>query len=127
MADVPDVFPCLTPYFTVQDADEFIKFACKVFGAIDFKENRYEDGTVQHTRLAIGDSMLMVNQSTDQYAPNKSQMHLYVDDVEKTYGVAMENGAKSLMLPMIRPHGDRMAGFHDPQGNIWWVASVGQG
>ena len=54
-----------------------------------------------------------------------SQMHLYVDDVDATYHLALREGATSLMAPMRRPHGDQMAGFVDPTGNFWWVASSG--
>jgi len=25
---------------------------------------------------------------------------------------------------MLRPHGDKMAGFCDPMDNIWWVAQA---
>lgn len=122
MSEVLHTFPSLTPYFTVKNADGFIEFMGKVFNATLIKENRYEDGTIQHARLLIGENMIMLNQATDQYLPNTSQMHLYVDDIEKTYDLALKNGAKCLMKPMMRPHGDRMAGFNDPAGNIWWVA-----
>ncbi|WP_350335964.1 VOC family protein [Coralliovum pocilloporae] len=112
----------MTPYFTVRDADRLIAFVSTVFGGIVVKENRYEDGTVQHVRIRIGDSLLMLNQSTAEYRPNVSQMHLYVDDVETTYAVALAHGGTSLMEPNKRPHGDWMAGITDPCQNIWWIA-----
>lgn len=123
MVNAPHGYLQLTPYFTLNDADKFIAFAVNVFGASIIKESRYENGVVQHVRLQIFDSLIMLNQATDEYSPNVSQMHLYVDDAEKTYRRALEYGASSLMKPMIRPHGDRMAGFKDPAGNIWWVAT----
>lgn len=113
----------ITPYFTVQDADRLVDFLTAAFGAILVKENRYDDGTVQHLRLLIGDSVIMLNSSTDVYEPNLSQMHIYVADTDQTYELALRLGARSLMEPNIRPHGDRMAGFKDPCGNIWWIAS----
>ena len=119
----PHGFLSLTPYFTVDDADALIRFCVAVFGARILKDSRYDDGTVQHARLQINDSLVMLNQATEEFAATVSQMHLYVDDVDAVYQLALQEGAASLMAPMLRPHGDRMAGFSDPTGTIWWVAS----
>ena len=113
----------VTPYFTVENADMLIEFVIAVFGGCLVKENRYEDGKAQHARLRIGNSIIMLNQSTDEYPKNVSQIHLYVDDVEPVFENALQWGATSLMKPNLRPHGDRMAGIKDPCGNIWWIAS----
>ena len=118
----PDDKQRLTPYFTVKHADEFVTFVRNVFKADLFKEDRQSDGTIQHARLSIGGSVIMLNEASDDYQPNQSQLHLYVDSIEQTYALALEQGATSLMEPNLRPHGDRMAGFKDPFGNIWWVA-----
>ena len=125
MMKPPHGFLPLTPYFTVEDADALIRFCKVVFGARILKDSRYEDGTVQHARLQINDSLIMLNQATEQFTATVSQMHLYVDDVDATYHLALREGATSLMAPMRRPHGDQMAGFVDPTGNLWWVASSG--
>lgn len=124
MMKPPHGFLPLTPYFTVEDADRLIRFAVAVFGARILKDSRYPDGRVQHARLQIEDSLIMLNQASDEFSATVSQMHLYVDDVDATYNRALQEGASSLMAPMVRPHGDRMAGFADPTGNIWWVAAA---
>ena len=116
----------LTPYFTVSGADEFIDFARRVFGADLILEKRNPDGTVQHARLGLGGGVVMLNEATEEFQPNESQMHLHVDDVGKTYALALENGGTGLMEPMLRPHGDIMAGFRDTCGNRWWVAEPGE-
>ena len=126
MMKPPHGFLPLTPYFTAADADRLIAFAIAVFDARIIKENRYPDGRVQHVRLAVQDSLIMLNQASDDFPATVSQMHLYVDDVEATYDRALNAGATSIMQPMLRPHGDRMAGFIDPENNIWWVASAGE-
>ena len=96
---------------------------CGCVCSANSKDSRYEDGTVQHARLQINDSLIMLNQATEQFTATVSQMHLYVDDVDATYHLALREGATSLMAPMQRPHGEQMAGFVDPTGNFWWVAS----
>jgi PhnB protein len=112
----------VTPYFTVSDANELIAFMSKVFSTNLIKCDRYEDGTIQHARLRLGDSVIMLNEANSTYSANKSQMHVYLENVERTYNLALAEGARSIMSPMVRPHGDLMAGFEDPFGNTWWIA-----
>lgn len=113
----------VTPYFTVDDPDRLIAFATAVFDAEELKMNRYDDGRVQHARLKIGDTVIMLNQSSADYAATVSQMHVLVKDADAVYRAALREGAASIMEPNVRPHGDRMAGVVDPCGNIWWIAS----
>ena len=115
----------VTPYFTVTDPDALIEFATKVFGAKIVKENRYDTGELQHARLQIDDALIMVNQATEAYVANVSQIHLYVGDVDACYRQALGHGALSLMAPNLRPHGEKMAGLKDPCSNIWWIAERG--
>ena len=124
MQNKPHRFGELTPYFTVTDADYFITFLLEVFAAKIVKDSRYEDGTLQHARLQIGDSLIMLNQANGTYAAMQMQMHLNVANVDDTLAKAISKGATSIMKPMLRPHGDKMAGFCDPMDNIWWVAQA---
>ena len=113
----------ITPYFTVQNADRLIRFLVAAFGASVVKESRYDDNSIQHARLMVGNSLIMLNETTDDYPVNRSQMHIFVENADRAYETAMGLGATSLMKPNDRPHGDRMAGIKDPCGNIWWLAS----
>ena len=122
-SNLPDGLRSITPYFTVHDADSLIDFLVAAFDATVIKDNRYSNNTVQHARLRIGDSILMMNESTDAYPANVSQIHLYVEDIDTAFAKAIEAGASVLMEPNTRPHGDRMAGVNDPHGNVWWIAS----
>lgn len=124
--DLPDGLHTITPYFTVQDADRLIDFLVQAFAAAVLIEKRYADNTVQHARVRLGDSIIMLNQSTEEYPVNTSQMHLYVEDADAAFSTALRSGAKALMAPNTRPHGDRMAGIEDPCGNIWWLATPGK-
>ena len=122
--NAPHGYLAVTPYFTVHDADRLIEFLSTAFDAGIIKESRYDDGKVRHVRMCIGDSLLMLNECSDVYPANVSQMHLYVEDADTTYATALSAGATSLMEPNDRPHGDRMAGIKDPCDNIWWIATA---
>ena len=119
---LPEGYHTITPYFTVSDADQLLEFLVEAFGGAIVATNRYPTGRIQHARVRVGDSVIMINESNDQYPVNVSQMHLYVDDVEIVFSKALSAGAVSIMEPNKRPHGDRMAGVKDPCGNIWWIA-----
>ena len=121
--NIPEGYHSITPYFTVKEADRLITFLVTVFDASVIKESRYEDNRIQHARLRIGDSIIMLNEETEVYPRNTSQMHLYVCDVDGSYETALKAGATILMEPNDRPHGDRMAGIKDPCGNIWWLST----
>lgn len=114
----------ITPYFTVADADGFISFLEHVFDGVLIKMNRTATGHVQHARVRISDSVIMLNQASDDYAPNASQMHLFLDDADAVYTTALAHGGRSIMEPNDRPFGERMAGIEDPSGNRWWIASA---
>ncbi|MGI9351957.1 MAG: VOC family protein [Rhizobiaceae bacterium] len=121
--NTPEGYCSVTPYFTVENADHLMEFLKTVFGASVVKENRYPDNRIQHARMLVGDSIIMMNESSETYPVNVSQMHLFVDDCDSIYDAALRSGAISLMEPNDRPHGDRMAGIKDPCGNIWWIAT----
>jgi len=112
----------ITPYFTVSDADQLVEFVVEVFGGAIVVTNRYPNGRIQHARIRIGDSVMMLNESNEHCFANVSQMYLYVEDVESKYTKALDAGAVSIMAPNDRPYGDRIAGIKDPCGNIWWIA-----
>lgn len=120
---LPHGLRTVTPYFTVRDAASLIEFLIAAFDAAVVVDNRYANDTVQHARVRIGDSILMMNESTDDYPANVSQIHLYVEDTDTAFAKALAAGATTLMDPNTRPHGDRMAGVKDPFGNVWWIAT----
>lgn len=121
--DLPHCLHTITPYLTVRDSAGLLEFLVSAFDAEIVRDKRYSDNTVQHARVRIGDSIIMLNESTEEYPANISQIHLYFDDVSSAYTRALKAGAATLMKPNIRPHGDNMAGVRDPHGNVWWIAS----
>jgi len=122
-SNAPEGYGSVTPYFTVNNADQLIDFLTAAFGASLVKISRYDTGRIQHARMRIGTSIIMLNESSESYPANVSQMHLFVEDADATYQTSLKAGAKHLMEPNDRPHGDRMAGIKDPCGNIWWIAT----
>ncbi len=60
--ETPDGYHWITPYFTVDEGDKLIAFLTAAFDAAVIKDNRYDNGRIQHARLRIGDSVIMLNE-----------------------------------------------------------------
>ena len=66
MTAVPtDSAQTVTPYFTVEDAGQFIGFVTAILGGTVIKDDRTAAGRVQHARIRIGGSVIMLNEASD--------------------------------------------------------------
>ncbi len=120
---IPDNYPRVTPYLIVKDVVKQLDFLTKVFDANVKEKMTLADGSINHAEVKIGDSVIMMGRSSDEYPPNSSMIYIYVEDTDKTFKKALEEGAKSLMEPANQFYGDRNAGVLDTNGNSWWIAS----
>lgn len=112
------------PYIVVKNAEDFIDFTRKIFQAEEMIRNMDASNRIQHSELKIGDSTILLAEATKEYPAHHGSMYVYVKDTDKTYYDALDAGAKSLMQPMEEDYGARGAGFKDPFGNIWWIATL---
>jgi uncharacterized glyoxalase superfamily protein PhnB len=65
----------------------------------------------------------MLGDSSPEFEPTRTSIHLYVDDVDSMYRRALEAGGESLREPEDQFYGDRSAGIKDRFGNQWWLAT----
>jgi uncharacterized glyoxalase superfamily protein PhnB len=106
----------VTPRIVVDDAAKLVEFLRRVFGATG--DIRTDTPSV----IRIGDSLVMVSASGPR-GPMPAFLYVYVDDVDGTYGRALEAGAVSLEEPSEMPYGDRRGMVRDPWGNTWQIAT----
>jgi PhnB protein len=117
-------FRTVTPYFHPESADRMLDFVKEAFGATQFDEvHRGPDGTIAHTSVKIGDSIIEMGEAHDQWQSMKMQMHLYVADCDAAYERAVRAGAVTVQPPGDRPYGERNAWVSDPFGNQWFIAT----
>lgn len=119
----PHGYHTVTPYLTVQGADELIGFLRQVFDAKVTERITRADSMVAHADVQIGDSIVMLADASSTWKPMPSAIYVYVSDTDTTYQRALQAGGTSLMEPASQFHGDRMAGVRDPFGNVWWIAT----
>ena len=116
-------FHTITPVLRVNDASKLMDFLKQAFGAKEISRYDEKDGSLMHAEVKIGDSMVMISDSTSEWKPTTCVLYLYVDDTDKRYQRALECGATSLRKPTDEFYGDRCAAVLDPFGNQWWVAT----
>jgi PhnB protein len=129
---IPDGYHSITPMLIVKDGLKAIEYYKKVFGAIDKGTMMMPDNnSVAHAELLIGDSKIMLS---DEFPEMKSlspttvggspvSLYLYVEDVDKTFNLAVTEGGKSLFPVQDRFYGDRHGSIQDPFGHIWSLAT----
>lgn len=121
---IPQGFHTVTPYLIVDGAEKMIGFLKKAFDAELLHEmTKRPDGTVMHATLKIGNSMVMIADSSEHAKASPVMLYLYVPDADAAYQKAIRAGATSIMEPMDQFYGDRSGGVKDPAGNSWFVST----
>ena len=120
---VPDGYHTVTPYLVVSDVAGLIDFLEQVFDVKEKEIMRQPDGSIMHAEVRIGDSVIMMGEATDEFAPMPGMLHVYLEDVDDAYRRALAAGATSLREPTDEFYGDRAAGVQDAFGNQWWMAT----
>jgi PhnB protein len=115
----------INAYINAEDAEALIGFLTDVFDGRERGEREFSpDGTIGHAEVAIGDSVVMISQASETFPARLTVLFAYTPDVDATHRAALSAGAVSISTPRDQPWGDRVAGFYDPWGNRWWVATA---
>lgn len=120
---VPDDRPTVSPYLVVEDASGVLDFVEQAFRGTVIEKHLEPEGRVVHAEIRIGDSVVMVGESNDEWSGFKTMIHLYVPDVDDAYARAIAAGARSVRKPETMDYGDRSGGVEDPSGTQWWIAT----
>jgi PhnB protein len=129
---IPEGYKNITPVLVVKDGLKAIEYYKKVFGAIDKGIMMMPDGkSVAHAELMIGDSKIMLSDefpemkclSPTSIGGSPVSLYLYVEDVDKTFNLAVSEGGKSLFPVQDMFYGDRHGSIQDPFGHIWSIAT----
>ena len=130
---IPEGFHTITPYLCVRNAGQAIEFYKKAFGAEEMYRMPGPDGkSIMHAELRIGDSPLMISEEMPQAdhwgSPQQLNgtavcLHLYVEDVDKSYQRAVDAGATATMPVMDAFWGDRFGKLTDPFGHERSIAT----
>ena len=118
---VPEGYHTVTPFVIVKGAAQLIDFMKEAFGAVEIARVTGEDGAIGHAEIRIGDSVVMMFDSKEEWPETPAFLRLYVEDCDATYQQALKAGATSVTKPTNMPWGDRVGRVRDPLGNLWWI------
>jgi PhnB protein len=104
-------------------AIKFIDFVEKVFDAEENKLIRTpdRDGALIHAEIQIGDSMILLADSKEDWPFTPSFLQVYVDSAQETLNRAEKEGAQIITNVSVFYNGLKLARFKDNWGNIWWL------
>ena len=128
---IPEGYPRVTPYLTLDDAAAAIDFYREVLGAEERMRMPGPDGKIGHAELAIGSSMIMLaDEMPGMSGPTAKKLGgtpvalmVYVEDVDDAFARAIKGGATEVAPVQDQFYGDRSGMFDDPWGLRWNVAT----
>jgi uncharacterized glyoxalase superfamily protein PhnB len=128
---IPEGYHTISPALTIDGAVEAIGFYKRAFGAIERSRMPMPDGKIAHAELAIGDSVVMLNDpfpqspvaSPKELGGTAVSLFLYVEDVDSVVQDAIDAGATVTMPVEDQFWGDRFGTVMDPFGHHWGIAT----
>jgi PhnB protein len=128
---IPEDYPQVIPYLSVEGASDAIDFYTRVFGAKERMRMPAPGGKVGHAELETGASMIMladVSPEMGGLSPKSAGgtpviVLVYVEDVDAVFKEAISAGATEDRPVENQFYGDRAGQFVDPFGHKWHVAS----
>jgi PhnB protein len=121
---IPQGLVPLIPQVVTKDAATLLPFLEAAFGAKVGGQMPWPNGKgVMHAHLFIEGSPLYVAEPFGQAAPTKTNLFVYLKDVDAAVERAEKAGAKVLAPAKDMPWGDRWALVEDPFGNQWQLAT----
>lgn len=121
----------VVPMLAIKGAAEAVSWYQKAFGAMEAPGRiTMPDGRIGHTEITvsgtpifIADEFLEHNISPQSLGGSAVILHLYVEDVDRVFEVAVAEGALIVRPLEDQPYGDRSGKLKDPFGYTWMVAS----
>jgi PhnB protein len=128
---IPDDYPRVIPYLSIDGASDAIEFYKTVFGATEQVRMDAPGGKIGHAEIGIGDSKVMLadtfpdmgGKSPKQIGGSPVTIMVYVEDVDACFQRALDGGATAERKVEDQFYGDRAGSFVDPFGHIWHVAT----
>lgn len=101
----------------------FIDFLTKAFNAQTTFLMKGEEDKIMHATVQIGDSTIMIADTTENIAPSPCMLYLYVEDVDAVYQQALQAKGIAVRDPLNEFYGDRSGCIRDAWDNKWWIAT----
>jgi uncharacterized glyoxalase superfamily protein PhnB len=130
MSNTPSNYPAMSPYLTVRDANQAIKFYQTAFGAKElFRLADPVSGKIGHAEIMLNGSHFMLadenldwgNKSPQTLDGTAVKLCLMVENTDASVARASAAGATVEMPPTDMFYGFRCASLRDPFGHKWMI------
>jgi PhnB protein len=119
----PQGYSSVSPYLIVNGASSTIDFLVRAFDAVELRRFADATGKLMHAEVRIDDTIVMLADSSADWPPTPSAVHVYVADVDATYRRALDAGATAVQEPVKKEDEDKRGGVKDAGGTTWWIAT----
>ena len=119
---LPTGFNTVTPYFFVENAEQFVAFLVNGLGGVEVHRSVRPDGRIANAQVRIGTTTVMASEAGGRYGAMPASCYLYVEDADQATTRALAAGASLEMDVADMLYGDRQGGIRDPHGNLWWIS-----
>jgi PhnB protein len=93
------------------------------FGAKRAGQLLKPDGSIGHTELRVGDSLIMLSEASAQAPATPIMLHLPVGGVDAAFDRAVKAGGVVAQRLAVQSYGDRSGGVKEPGGNTISIAT----
>ena len=120
----PEGYNCISPYFIVEDPQQFIDLLKTVFDGELVRQYKNDNGKINHAEVKIMDSVVMVSGTANDYPVNNFMLHVYVPNVDDVYEKALKAGCEGIEIPIAKEGDpDKRGMFKDYSGNVWAIGT----
>jgi PhnB protein len=128
---IPEGYPRVTPYLTIDGAAADIDFYTTVLDAKERMRMPAPGDKIGHAEIEIGESIIMLadespemgNKGPKALGGSPVSIMVYVEDADATFAKALQAGATETQPLEDKFSGDRAGSFEDPWGHLWHVAT----
>src|SRR5207245_10351319 len=82
---VTEPYHSVTPYLVVQRVPKLLEFLKQTFNSTELERVPRPDGTISHSEVRIGDSVVMMGEANAQSKPMTTMLYVYVVAVDAVY------------------------------------------
>jgi PhnB protein len=118
-----------SPYLHVDDAAQAIDWYVRALGAVERERYQMPDGSIGHAELDLHGNLLCLAdcptglEKPKRYSDVPIGLYATVPDVDAVFARAIDAGATVERPVADQEYGARTAGFVDPFGHVWYVAT----
>ncbi len=118
---IPEGYTTVTPWMISRDSVRLLEFIKRAFHGEEIARIHNEDGSVGHAEIRIGNAVVMMFDTREDWPDTPGFLRLYMEDGDAAFEQALQAGATPVTQMTNLAFGERVGRVRDPLGNLWWI------